>query len=126
MSAHDTPASLDALARMLAQGIAEAAIGIARAEGRRAALEVLDKAGAGRLEREWTSQAEAARIAGVTAQTVREWLRAGLLGEPGRRGAVNVDRLRAYLAGNAARERAIEGRGKRIAAAALATGGGTR
>lgn len=116
---------LDALARILAQGIREAAREIARDEGRRAALEVLDKARAGGLAREWVSQVEAGRIAGVTPQTIREWAAAGFLGERGRRGAVNVERLRAHLAGKQP-DAAPAGRGRAIAAAALAAGGGRR
>ncbi len=116
-------AGVDALARMLAQGITEAAREIARDEGRRAALEVLDKAGTARLSQEWGTQAEAAKVAGVTPQTVREWLRDGLLGDAGQRGRVNLERLRAHLAGNQPGA-APAGRGRQIAAAALAAGGG--
>lgn len=119
-------AGLDALARVLAQGIAEAAREIAREEGRRAALEVLDRSGAGALEREWGSQADAAKVAGVTPQTIREWLRAGELGAAGRRGRVHLGRLREYLA-RAGQEQAAPGRARQIAAAALAAvGGGKR
>jgi hypothetical protein len=113
-------AAVESLARILAEGIAKAARDIAREEGRRAALEVLDSTGARRLEREWVSQVQAAGIAGVTPQTVREWLRAGLLGEAGRRGRVNLERLRAHLAGN--QQAGPGGRGRQIAAAALAVG----
>jgi len=116
---------VDALARVIAQGIAEAAREIAREEGRRAALEVLDKAGGARLAQEWATQAEAAKVAGVTAQTIREWLRAGHLGAAGRRGSVNLGRLREHLAGGNA-EAPAGGRAQEIAAAALAAGGGRR
>jgi hypothetical protein len=119
--------SLDALARMIAQGIEAAAREAARDEARRTALEVLDRAGARRPAVEWVSQVEAARIAGgVTTQTIREWLRTGDLGEPGKRGRVNVERLRAYLAGKTPGEPTTEGRGRKIAAAALAVAGGGR
>lgn len=116
--------TIDAIARVIAQGITEAAAWIGREEGRRAALEVLAKAGEGRLEREWVTQVEAARIAGgVTPQTVREWLRAGLLGEPGRRGRVNLARLREYLGGKPREVVRPVDRGQKIAAAVLAAGG---
>ncbi len=119
-------AGVDALARLLAQGIAEAAREIAREEGRRAALEVLDKTGGARLAQEWATQAEAAKIAGVTPQTVREWLRGGHLGESGQRGRVHLERLRAHLAGKPGAAPAADGRGRQIAAAVLAAGGGKR
>jgi hypothetical protein len=119
--------SLDALARVIAQSLQEVAREAARDEARRAALEVLDGAGVGRPAVEWITQVDAARIAGgVTPQTIREWLRAGSLGEPGKRGRVNVERLRAYLAGKSEAAPATEGRGRKIAAAALAAAGGGR
>jgi hypothetical protein len=118
--------SLDALARVIAQSLQEVAREVARDGGHRAALEVLDGAGAARPAVEWVSQVEAAGIAGVTAQTIREWLNAGHLGERGRHGRVNVERLRAYLAGKTAADAATGGRAKRIAAAALAAVGGGR
>jgi hypothetical protein len=119
--------SLDALARVIAQSLQEVAREVARDEARRAALEVLDGAGAGRPAVEWVSQVEAARIAGgVTPQTIREWLRAGSLGEPGKRGRVDLDRLRAYLAGKAAGATSTEGRAQNIATAVLAAAGGGR
>jgi transcription initiation factor TFIIIB Brf1 subunit/transcription initiation factor TFIIB len=117
--------ALEALARMLAQGIAEAAREAAREEGRRAALEVLDKASAGGLAREWVTQAEAARVAGVTPQTIREWLRGGKLGASGERGRVNLERLRKHLAGDG-QERAAPSRARAIAGAVLAAGGARR
>ncbi len=95
-------ASVEALARVLAAGIAEVARDIAREEGRRAALEVLDRVGTGLPQREWVSQVEAGRVAGVTPQTIREWLRAGALGKPGRRGRVNAQALARYLSNAAA------------------------
>lgn len=116
-------AGVDLLARVIAQGIAEAAREIAREEGRRAALEVLDRSGAAALGREWVSQVEAARVAGVTPQTIREWLRGGALGTPGQRGRVHVGRLREYLA-RAGQAQATPARARQIAAAALAAVGG--
>jgi hypothetical protein len=108
---------------LIAQGIVEAAARVGREEGRRAAVETLERAGAARLEHDWLTQVAAARIAGVTPQTIREWLRAGVLGDPGRRGRVNLVRLREYLAGRPGEVvRPIE-RGREIAAAVLAAGG---
>ncbi len=117
-------ATIDALARVLAQSIAEAAGRIGSEAGRRAALEVLDRAGAAQLEREWVSQVEAARIAGgVAPQTIRDWLDAGKLGERGQRGRVNLARLREYLAGRPGEGAPPAERGRKIAAAVLAAGG---
>jgi hypothetical protein len=46
---------------------------------------------------EWVSQVDGAAIAGVTAQTIRTWQAEGKLTK-GRRGRVQVDELRRFLA----------------------------
>jgi hypothetical protein len=119
-------AGREALARLIAQALEEVAREVARDEARRAALEALAEAGGGQPRREWLSQVQAGELAGVTPQTIREWLEAGHLGERGRRGAVHVERLRAHLAGKGSSSAPARARGQEIAAAALAAGGGRR
>jgi len=84
--------SLDAALKLLTDGLLDAA----RDAAREVARQELQRALA-RGSDEWITQAEAARRAGVTPQTVRQWLAAGYLGDPGRRGRVNAERLRQYL-----------------------------
>lgn len=110
--------STDALGRVLAAGIEAIAREVARDEGRRAALEVIDETSAGPPSPEWVTQTKAAAMAGSTPQTIRSWLRAGYLGEPGRNGRVNVPRLKAYLANDTNRD-ARAGRARKIADAVL-------
>lgn len=90
----DTSGAPGALERYLAEREAELEQRIAArvlAEVRR----LLDR-GAG-VGPEWLSQPAAAKLAGVRAQTIREWQKAGVLTK-GRRGRVNAAELRAYLA----------------------------
>lgn len=69
---------------------------------------------------EWVPQTKAAKIAGVTPQTIRDWLEAGHLGARGRRGRVHMGRLRAYLGANDASPRqSSESRAKVLAASVI-------
>jgi hypothetical protein len=91
----------DPLATVIATALREARQ-LDEAEVRRIVREELSSRSTGpEPVRIWLTQAEAARVADKTPQTIRAWLRAGLLGAPGRRGSINAERLRAFLAGGA-------------------------
>lgn len=113
------PSSADALGRVLAASIEEIAREVAREEGRRAALEALDRSSAAPCTPEWVTQTKAAALADCTPQTIREWARAGYLGEQGRRGRINVARLHEYLATTEPSRAARVGRARKIAQAVL-------